>query len=1020
MSILSQLGSLALRGAAQAAGHAVGWATAGPAVESTVLFLTDRFRDHSTELTTALERASANSWRSMEVALAGRGWWDRCKLALASGDSQALRTQVDAFLQAHPLDGVGGFGPDFRGQCLAQLHAARKAGLLDRGRLDSQDLARRLGDLSRFGDPTALVHAEFRVLDEIAEGLRREGYDALAAFLALRPAEGPPLLVAALRFFFQRELERNPRLFQGLAYARLDSLAEGQRLGFAGLAEALDRHGAQLESLLREMQAVVVETHANVLDIKSELARQGQQMQELGQAVLQALAQHQLERRSLRSGDSLSIRDEQERRLVRELVQRYRALPASERGQMPALLNAVGKLEVVAGNFEEAERDFQELAAMVPDQAARAEAAHNAYLAALERRAWPEALEFCRQASRLDPARFAPFPPEKFEPERILGAGGFGVAFLCRNRHSGGRVVIKTLRRETLDRDMNDVFREAQALEDLDHPAIIRVRDCDYADALRARPYLVMDYFPGSSLAEVVEQQGPMRPTDLLSLAQVVASGLQRAHASGILHRDVKPGNVLVRRGEGGQGWEVKLIDFGLALRAGKAASTARASLDRTLIGSSIAGTLDYAAPEQLGKVKGVAVGPYSDVYGFGKLCCFALFGTSQPTFQHWQKISTPLADLLGRCLAEQPGERPQTFTAVLADLAQIASGKVAPSQPLPRPKPPAPVEPIEEVVPVVPVPASKPRPRMRRVEHETAVAETTGSDSGMAWVVLLGVFLVMAVAGAGFFFIGARQTAITPPIPPRPPIVLKDPDPPLVPLPISSLDMPAVVAELKQKPNEQRVEALALRLAVTDPTEAMKKKRQATLALEQLGKNAPATKVAEARQADDILQVSLALEPLLRSPSFTARMRSVQALQKWGTSDNVPELIQMLQGKADGGMLNFHSEVARTLAAIGDPRGIPPLVARLTADRSPAVLDAVATFGVRAEPELLRALNSSVALGTRENCSRALEKVGTEKSLPALRKIASDQKALSTTRKVAEQAIQAITARSTGKTKAS
>jgi serine/threonine protein kinase len=61
-----------------------------------------------------------------------------------------------------------------------------------------------------------------------------------------------------------------------------------------------------------------------------------------------------------------------------------------------------------------------------------------------------------------------------------------------------------------------------------------------------------------------------------------------------------------------------------------------RASLDRTLAGSSIAGTIEYAAPEQMGKLKGVAVGPSSDVYGFGKTCCFALFGTAQPTFQHW------------------------------------------------------------------------------------------------------------------------------------------------------------------------------------------------------------------------------------------------------------------------------------------------------------------------------------------------------------------------------------------------
>jgi tRNA A-37 threonylcarbamoyl transferase component Bud32 len=604
MSIVLSLSSLALKGAAQAAGMEA----LGGGVDVLAGFLRQRFADNSTRLTRALDRSSVRAWRAVEVALAGTSWWDRCKLTLSSAEQRAIRTQVQAFLQAHPLDGVDGHGPDFRGQCLAQLQAARKAGLLTPGKLDPDELARRVGDLSRFGDRSAVVEAEYRALGEGAEGLRRHGYEALAAFLLLRPASGPPLLLSAMRYFFQREVEGDRELFQGLAYARLESLAEGQSAGFAGLAEALDEHGARLEALLADVQAVVVQTHSDVLDIKAELTHQGQQMQELGQAVLEALRSHQLERRELHGGDSLSIRDEGERRLVKDLVRRYRALPPDERRQMPALLNAVGKLEVVAGDYEAAQRDFGEVATLVADPAGRAEAAHNAFRAALERRAWSEALASLREAMNLAPARFAPFPADKYEPEKILGAGGFGVAFLCRNRHSGGLVVIKTLRREGLERDLGEVFREAQALEELEHPAIIRVRDCDYADAARTRPYLVMDYFPGQNLAEHVEQYGPLQPAELLPLARLTAEGLQRAHGKGILHRDVKPANLLVRRAE--RDWQVKLIDFGLALKADTAKSTMKASLDRTLAGSSIAGTLEYAAPEQMGKLKGVAVGP--------------------------------------------------------------------------------------------------------------------------------------------------------------------------------------------------------------------------------------------------------------------------------------------------------------------------------------------------------------------------------------------------------------------------
>ncbi len=137
-------------------------------------------------------------------------------------------------------------------------------------------------------------------------------------------------------------------------------------------------------------------------------------------------------------------------------------------------------------------------------------------MAALERKAFGEALAALQQAAQLDPERFAPFPLHKFEPVRILGAGGFGVAFLCRNRHSGSGLVIKTLLQEGLDRSVDDVFREARALEEIEHPAIIRLRDCDFADAGQRRPYLVMDYFEGPTLADFIAEQGPVSEAALL------------------------------------------------------------------------------------------------------------------------------------------------------------------------------------------------------------------------------------------------------------------------------------------------------------------------------------------------------------------------------------------------------------------------------------------------------------------------------------------------------------------------
>ena len=126
-------------------------------------------------------------------------------------------------------------------------------------------------------------------------------------------------------------------------------------------------------------------------------------------------------------------------------------------------------------------------------------------------------------------------------------AGGFGVAFLCQHRFLKAPVVVKTLTGD-LDRGIDEAFAEAQALRQLDHPAIIRVQDCGFASPDgEARPYLVMDYFEGQTL-EAPARERTLTADDLLAVARQVAQGLKAAHARGILHRDVKPANILVRR----------------------------------------------------------------------------------------------------------------------------------------------------------------------------------------------------------------------------------------------------------------------------------------------------------------------------------------------------------------------------------------------------------------------------------------------------------------------------------------
>ena len=656
--------------------------------EAVVGLLMQRFTDHSKKLTEALEHASDRAWKALEIALAGDSFWDRCKVLLSSGEDKALREQVRSFLDTHPLSDNGA---EFRDQCLQELRTARNKKLLKGGSLDPKALAQEAGEFARFSDPQAVLAAEWQAVDRMAQELRQAGHPNLGQLLSARPPQGMPLLVVAVRYFFRRQVETDQQLYQGLAFAQIEGLGQCQDAGFAALDAALTQQGQRLESLLGEIQSVVVETHGAVLDLQDQIEGQSEQVRQIGQAMQKLLEQHQLQRRELRPGDSLSIRNDTERQLVKQLVARYRALPVGDRNGVPALLNAVGKLEVVAGNFDAAQKDFQAVALLEQDNKAQAEAHHNAYLASLEKRDWPGAIQELVKAIKLDAKRFAPFPVGKYQPVRILGAGGFGVAFLCKHKYMDDQVVVKTLALDDLGRDADKVFTEAQVLRQLEHPAVIRISECGYVDAAKkSRPYILMDYFQSVTLAEYVKKHGPLGVDNLIAVVRQAAEGLQAAHANGILHRDVKPANLLIQKDD--KGWKVKVIDFGLALRQKVVQKSTNGSTTRrskTLIGESIAGTVDYGAPEQMGRLEGVPAGPYSDVYGWAKTCCYGLFQTTQPLMKHWQSIPNPLAQLLEKCLDEDPKARPQGFEDVLNALNKMTAhlaGAISPARPAVEP----------------------------------------------------------------------------------------------------------------------------------------------------------------------------------------------------------------------------------------------------------------------------------------------------------------------------------------------
>jgi hypothetical protein len=187
---------------------------------------------------------------------------------------------------------------------------------------------------------------------------------------------------------------------------------------------------------------------------------------------------------------------------------------------------------------------------------------------------------------------------------RALGTGGFGSVYLAENR-AGQQVACKLIRRErALDADACARFRrEANHLRDVSHRHIVGFREAGEHQGLL---YLVMDYVPGKNLAELLRQNGRFAVGRAVRLICQVLSALGELHNNGVVHRDVKPSNILVHAGSAGE--EARLADFGLA----KAYQSA--DIDSMTLPGVQGGTLAFASPEMLTDFR--RAGLLADQYG--------------------------------------------------------------------------------------------------------------------------------------------------------------------------------------------------------------------------------------------------------------------------------------------------------------------------------------------------------------------------------------------------------------------
>ena len=268
----------------------------------------------------------------------------------------------------------------------------------------------------------------------------------------------------------------------------------------------------------------------------------------------------------------------------------------------------------------------------------------------------------------------------KYVVEGPLGAGGNGAVFAAQDAVLGRRVALKVLHHELLlDPTIAARFRqEAQAMAQLSHPNVVVVHDF-VAEA--GRWVLVMELIEGGqTLASLLRREGHLAPARALRIVAQVAGELGHAHRRGIVHRDVKPANVmLVQAGPGAGGEVAKLTDFGIArVLHGERRTQAQLTL----------GTLWYLAPEQ---AQDSSVDARADVYALGCTLYEALVGhvpfpydniarvlaahVGEPPRRPSERVAgvpPALEELLMRCLAKLPHERPEDGEALRARCEEV------------------------------------------------------------------------------------------------------------------------------------------------------------------------------------------------------------------------------------------------------------------------------------------------------------------------------------------------------------
>ena len=265
----------------------------------------------------------------------------------------------------------------------------------------------------------------------------------------------------------------------------------------------------------------------------------------------------------------------------------------------------------------------------------------------------------------------------KYKIKSIVGIGGMAVVYKAYRITDNKVVAVKVLNDEY--RRKPDYVRrfesEARAVMSLSHPNIIGLLDVGIdGDA----PFIVLEFATGKTLKEIIDENGPLSQGFAVKIISQVLSALAHAHEKGVIHRDIKPQNIIVTAGG-----IVKLTDFGIA----KIVST---SSTKTFAGKKVLGSVHYISPEQ---AKGEAVTPASDIYSTGimlyemvtgklpfdsdapiSVALMHLQDQMTPACKFNPKVSTALSDVILKACAKEPSERYSSATEMKNDIVRAMS----------------------------------------------------------------------------------------------------------------------------------------------------------------------------------------------------------------------------------------------------------------------------------------------------------------------------------------------------------